>query len=294
MVAEVPSVQDERPRAPLPVDRVGFAGIRIPAGRLRVGELELTLVPEFSVFIDLPPRMRGMHASRSYQSILRVVEEYSGKEMRLEEIASKVSRRLLEAHQYSKKSYVRIKAPAFHISRAPISQSTSYEPFTIMAKAYSRRTGSGVSTRVFIGVEAWGLTACPCAKEVAEKVYGEPATHMQRSLGGIMVEVNRIEINVLDLLEVLKLSMSGPVIPHLKRLDEADIVVNALKTPKFAEDCVRDMVKLTLERWEIPENHLIITWIRSEESLHHQDIAAYIRIKAGEARRMLGEDADLG
>ncbi len=290
---EVPSVQDERPRVPLPVDRVGFTGIRVPAGRLRAGGLELTLVPEFSVFIDLPPQMRGIHASRSYQSILKVVEEYSGREMKLEEIAAKVSNRLLEVHQYSRRSYVKVKTPAFHFSKAPISRSPSYEPFTIIARASSRRLDSRILTRVMVGVEAWGLTACPCAKEVVEKVYGEPATHMQRSLGGLMIEVGGLEVNVLELLEVLKSSMSGPVIPHLKRLDEADLVINAFKTPKFAEDCVRDMVKLTLERWSLPDNYLIVAWIRSEESLHHQDLAAYIKIKAGEARKIL-RDADVG
>jgi len=49
---KLPSIQDEKPATPIPVDRVGFIGLKIPAGRMTVNGLEFFLIPEFQVFID--------------------------------------------------------------------------------------------------------------------------------------------------------------------------------------------------------------------------------------------------
>lgn len=283
-------IHDERPLTSIPVNWVGFRGIVIPAGKLGVDGVDMILTPKIDVFIDLPEDLRGIHASRSYESLREIVDGYAGKVMRLEEIAEKVAVKLLELHPYSSRSMVRIKARAFHRVEAPLSRVKSYEPFTIYGRAFGFRGDEGMHVRRFIGVKGYGVTACPCVEEVAEKLYGvKYATHMQRSIGRLFVEVPRgLEVDALILLKILQSSMSAPTLSNLKREDEAKLVLEAVDSPRFAEDCVREMIKLVLERWpSLPDSAEITASLRSMESLHHQDFTAYIRIRAGEARRRL-------
>ena len=287
---ETPDIHDEKPRASIPVNWVGFKGIIIPAGRLRIDGVDMILTPKIDVFIDLPEDLRGIHASRSYESLREIVDKYAGKIMKLEEIAEKVAVKLLELHPYSSRSMVRIKARAFHGVKAPLSHVKSYEPFTIYGKALGFKRDEKIDVKRFIGVEGYGVTACPCVEEVAEKLYGvKYVTHMQRSVGRLFIEVpSGLEVDALILLKILQSSMSAPTISNLKREDEARLVLKAVSSPRFAEDCVREMIRLVLERWpDLPNSAEIIASIRSMESLHHQDFMAYIRIRAGEARRGL-------
>jgi len=287
---EVPDIHDEKPLAPIPVNWVGFREIIIPAGRLRIDGVDTVLTPKIDVFINLPEDLRGIHASRSYESLREVVDRYAGKIMRLEELAEKIAVKLLKLHPYSSRSMVRIKARAFHRVEAPLSRVKSYESFTIYGRALGFRRDEGIDVKRFIGIEGYGVTACPCVEEVAEKLYGvKYVTHMQRSVGRLFLEVpSGLEVDALILLKILQSSMSAPTISNLKREDEAKLVLEAVSSPRFAEDCVREMIKLVLERWpNLPDSAEIIASIRSMESLHHQDFMAYIRIRAGEARRRL-------
>lgn len=289
---DAPSVQDEKPKTPIPVDRVGFTGLKVPAGRMRVGDLELILVPEFEVFIDLPSNMRGIHASRSYELVAETVKRYAGKIMKLEEIATKVASRLLERHPYSRRAYVKITAPAFYRAEAPATGAPSYEPFKIHARAIASRKAGRIEIKRYVGVEARGLTACPCAREVVKAFHPEmDATHMQRSKARLMVELaGGVELNVIDLLEIVRSSFSSPLFSNLKRIDEAKVIVGAVSSPRFVEDAVREMVRKVTERWpQLPLDAEIYAAVRSEESIHSQDIAAYIRSTIGEIRRLLGE-----
>jgi len=289
-VNEIPDIHDERPSTPIPVSWVGFKGIVIPAGRLRVDGVDMILTPMIDVFIDLPEDLRGIHASRSYESLREIVDRYAGKVMRLEEIAERIAIKLLRLHPYSSRSMVRIKARAFHRVEAPLSRVKSYESFKIYGKALGFRRGEEIDVRRFIGVEGYGVTACPCVEEVAEKLYGvKYVTHMQRSVGRLFLEVPRdFEVDALTLLEILQTSMSAPSISNLKREDEVKLVLDAVSSPRFAEDCVREMIKRVLERWpNLPDSAEIMASIRSMESLHSQDFIAHIRISAGDARRRL-------
>ncbi|OYT67478.1 MAG: hypothetical protein B6U65_03195 [Candidatus Wolframiiraptor sp. EX4484-121] len=289
-VNEIPDIHDERPSTPIPVNWVGFKSIVIPAGRLRIDGVDTILTPIIDVFIDLPGDLRGIHASRSYESLREMVDGYAGKVMRLEEIAGGIATKLLRLHPYSSRSMVKIRARAFHRVEAPLSRVKSYEPFTIYGKAFGFRRDRGIDVRRFIGVEGYGVTACPCVEEVAEKLYGvRYVTHMQRSVGRLFLEVPRgFEVDALTLLEILQRSMSAPAISNLKREDEVKLVIDAASSPRFAEDCVREMIKRVLERWpNLPDSAEMTASIRSMESLHRQDFMAYIRISAGEARRRL-------
>lgn len=289
---KIPSPQDEEPETPIPVDRVGFTGLKVPAGRMRVGGLELILVPEFEVFIDLPPNRRGIHASRSYELVAEVVEEYAGKAMKLEEIAARVASRLLSRHPYSQRAYVKVRATTFYRAEAPVTRAPSYESFKILARAEAVRNNGWVRVRKYVGVEVWGLTACPCAREAVKALKPESeATHMQRSRARVIIELEgEDKVNVLELAEVVRSSFSSPLFSHLKRVDEAEVILGAVSSPRFVEDAVREIVKGVAGRWpRLAPSARIYAQVRSEESIHSQDIAAYIRSTIGEVRRWLGE-----
>jgi len=293
VLEDLPSVQDEEPKVRVPLRWVGFTELIIPAGRIVVDGLELMLMPEFSVFIDLPENMRGIHASRSYESIKEVVEKYIGRIVKLEDITGRSAESLLRLHPYASRSLVKPKARAIRELKAPLSSSRSYKPFMIHSRAFAKRAGDRIVVRRYIGVEAHGLTACPCVKEAAKAVYDERnVTHMQRGVGRLIVEVfEGLEIDVLNLLDILLLSMSAPSIPNLKRADEVEVVMNAVKSAKFAEDCVRGMAMMVVKRWpKLPDKARIEAKVKSMESIHHQNLLAYLRTTAGAVRKALSQE----
>ncbi|MCS7125991.1 MAG: GTP cyclohydrolase MptA [Aigarchaeota archaeon] len=286
-MSSIPDVQDLRPDVPIPINRVGFKNIRIPTGRIILNGLEIILVPKFNIFIDLPRDKRGIHASRIYGVILEIVKEFSGEKVKLEEVGEEIARRLLSVHPYSSKVYIDIESPAYYKSESPVTKSVSYEHFKIHVRIIAHRE---LATVKYVGVEVEGLTACPCAREVVKSSFhGIDTTHMQRSRARVFLQVPRdFEVDLIQLLEIVKSSFSSPLHSYLKRIDEARIVVDALKNSKFVEDTLREIVKKIVDKWsDLPDESKILACVQSKESLHSQDIAAKINVRIGDLKKLL-------
>ncbi|MEN2974885.1 MAG: GTP cyclohydrolase MptA [Candidatus Caldarchaeales archaeon] len=286
-MGEVPNIQDQEPYIPIPIDRVGFKNIRIPTGRIFLNGLEIILMPKFHIFVDLPSDKRGVHTSRIYGVISEMVEEHSGEKIELEEIGERVAKRLLEVHPYSSKVYVYIESPAYYKTASPITKSISYEQFKIYVKVRAYR---GLKIERYIGVEVEGLTACPCAREVVKFSFpGMDTTHMQRSKARVLLQIpDNMKVDIIDLLEIVKSSFSSPLYSYLKRLDEAQVIVDALASCKFVEDTLREIVRKIINKWEgLPDGSRIYVYVESKESLHSQDIAAHVKSRIGDVKRLL-------
>ena len=121
--------------------------------------------------------------------------------------------------------------------------------------------------RRVVGVEAWGINACPCAQGLvrgaaAERLldagFGDGdverilelvplATHNQRGRGTLLVGTEA-RINAEHLVDIVERSMSSPVFELLKRPDELFVVEHAHLQPRFVEDSVRFALSETLQR----------------------------------------------
>jgi len=289
-MSEIPNIQDEEAEIPIPIKMVGFKNIRMLAGRIFLNGLEIIIVPRFDVYIDLPVNRRAIHTSRLYHAIMEVIKDYSGKVVKLEEMARRIAEKLLKDNPHSSKAYVNIYSNAYYRAESPITRSISYEPFNLFVKIRAVNSLDRIEILQSIGVETYGLTACPCAREVVKTLYhGLEATHMQRARARVFIQFsNNLKIDIIELLNVVKSSFSSPLYSYLKRVDEAKVVVDSLESTRFVEDTLREIVKKIIERWSnLPDNSRIYAYVESIESIHPQNIAACIDIDVGRARLLL-------
>ncbi|MCL7388130.1 MAG: GTP cyclohydrolase MptA [Thaumarchaeota archaeon] len=298
-----PDIKDEQPDVKLPIRLVGIDGVRMPAGQVRLGDSRSVMTVRLGAFIDLPPERRGIHASRNYEPIAEVIKAYEGKAFKLEDIVAEIAASLLKKHEYSKRSYVKADATAFYATKMP-SENISYETFTIHARSYATREGKVLSIKKMVGVTVTGMTACPCALEHIKEICKEElamfdkgssgqmidrlpiATHMQRCKGTLLIEVSEDDVDVMDLVRIVNESMSSATYGLLKRDDEANVVVNAVRKARLVEDVARYMAKAASEL-KVKDGCTILAKARSMESVHGHDIVAFIKTTAGEVRRAL-------
>lgn len=287
-------IQDERPRVEIPLECVGFRGIR---KRILVhGGGGTTLVASIDVCVGLPPTQRGAHLSRNYYAILEVVGEAEGDES-IESFLSKIASRLMEKHPYA--------------TRAVVEASTNYfvdpggwvkpgeEPVDVRVRV--ERTRERESWTVQVSV--YGMTACPSAQQTLMEMLGHNLragpTHSQKARLTLTVTVSpgplvRIE----RLARAAFKAFSAPARSVLRRVDEALLVLRAHENPKLAEDVVRDALveaARVLEDLGYGDETVISAEVESYESIHPQNVVARATLTLGELRALLRRpDGDLG
>jgi len=234
------------------------------------------------IFVDLPSTQRGSHLSRNLEVIAEVLETSVGKPVSgLEVLAGNICKMLFDRHEYASYAEVNITADYF-LDRSGPSGRITKEPFKLMANASGNR---GKGMRKMIGAQAIGMTACPCAMEtIRDSIKGNVImiddfpviSHNQRNISTLMIEVpGRNEVEANDLIDVLEQSFSSPTFEILKRSDEATVVINAHKNPKFVEDVVRDILAKVLERYhDLPDEVKVTVRSESEESIHKHNAFA--------------------
>ncbi|MDH5816342.1 MAG: GTP cyclohydrolase MptA [Candidatus Nezhaarchaeota archaeon] len=295
-------VHEGRPLLSIPLQLVGVKGVKMPLVFVRFDERSHYVLPTFDAYIDLPPTMKGIHASRHYEVIAETISQFAMKVGKLEDICEDVAIKLLERHEYASKSYVKAKSEIIFESRVESSGSTSFEPCTLIGKAWASRVGleGRIKSRKAVGVSLVGMTACPCVLEyIREKVksltnYSSSAelplaTHVQRVTGTLIIEVPKsFDVDAMKLVKIVQESMSSPTYGLLKRADEGEIVCKAISNPRFAEDVIRSMVKGILEEFkDYPDSAFFECYVRSEESIHKHDLVAKQRGTIGELRSYL-------
>jgi GTP cyclohydrolase-4 len=308
---KLPDIHEINPDIILPLNKVGFTGIKMPIGYVTLKNKPVMIAPIFDVMIDLPSDKKGVHSSRNYEVITEVLSKYVSKTYMLENVCAAISKKLLEKHKYTKHSEVRARGEVIFEKRTPKTKILSYESFIIYAKAIGQRKKNGdIDVKRAIGITVSGITACPCAGEVVKKIYLEEnkknrlvdgrikkilnetpfATHMQRAYGTINTEIPEgLTFDASRLVQIIQDSMSAPTYELLKRPDEAEIVIQAASNPKFVEDCVRYMVSNFVKNFpELPDNIKVIFKAKSLESVHKHNILAVEFTTLGRARKALG------
>jgi len=275
--------------------RVGVTDVRKPVLVHRHGE-DHHLVARIDVFVNLPSTQRGSHMSRNVEVINEMIDTSVRRKARsLEELAAGICKELLDRHEYASYAEVRMAADYF-LERKPDGGRKSLEGYKLMAKATARR-GDGLMKE--IGVEVQGMTVCPCAMETAlrkleqtvpelRKVEGKAPTisHNQRNRTSLTVEVpERVEVEADDLIDIVESSLSSPTFGVLKRSDEANVVIEAHRNPKFVEDVVREVLAKILKKYPRLDDSVHVT-VRSEseESIHKHNAFAERVTTLGELR----------
>ncbi|HEX3465960.1 MAG TPA: GTP cyclohydrolase MptA [Candidatus Elarobacter sp.] len=300
--------QEEAPDVRLSLNRVGVSGVKRMI-RTRVGGEERVFQGEFMMVADLAPDKAGVHMSRFselLESATLEVLERSDKPVRVEELTERIARRIVRS-QGALRADVRLRAQ-FGLERwTPVSGKRTEETYTLIGIAHAGANG----TRRIVGVEAEGMTACPCAQlmvrehsirelqeagfphhDAVRAVDALPvATHNQRGRGGVYIGAetpHSAEIRAEDLVEIVESSMSSETYDLLKRPDEFFIVNKAHHNPKFVEDVVRGILARVLDVYgDLPDSTYVGATQLNYESIHKHDAFAEAFGLFGEFRREL-------
>src|SRR5215204_2818228 len=289
----ITDVQASRPGTEVSLTRVGVRGIQkvIRVGGHRAGAGDGADRPgnyffaELECFVDLNPRQAGVHMSR--------FEEVVGEALRAEELAAHIATRIREQQQ-GLRAEVTIAARYPETVRTPESELPTQEIYTLLGTAVVSERG----TRTLTGVEAQGMTACPCAQEMVgersrerlaadgftddeiERVLAAVpvATHNQRGIGSLHIglpEDLELDVDARDLLHIVEQSMSSEIYELMKRSDEVSVVEKAHRNPRFVEDCVREMVRRVTEAYpKLHDGGFILARQENLETIHRHSVIA--------------------
>src|SRR5262249_3176015 len=149
------------------------------------------------------PSQAGVHMSRFEEIINEAIDSVVlGETLRAEELAAHIAGAVLE-RQNGMRAEVTIAARYPETVPAPVSGIPTQEIYTLLGTAVAPARG----TRTLTGVEAQGMTACPCAQDLVagrarERLradgFGEEeidrvleavpvATHNQRGIGSLRI-----------------------------------------------------------------------------------------------------------
>ncbi|HEY6238277.1 MAG TPA: GTP cyclohydrolase MptA [Thermoplasmata archaeon] len=280
--------------------QVGVGGIKKPIAVERAGRV-VTLSASFRITVDLPSGRKGSDLSRNAEVLAELVDQTVHRPVAgLETACGNIARELLVRHPYATESSVHATAD-YYLPRGVAKDRESLEDYRLFAEAQgSRQPDGSVVVLRSIGAEAVGMTACPCAMEnVRERLIEEyPAlkdptlrtlpmiTHNQRNRTRLTFELGEgDEVEADRIIETIEAAQSSPTYAILKRGDEARLVLQAHRNPKFVEDVVRDLLASVPGRFpHLPDPVGVLARTVSEESIHKYDVIAEHRTTVGELR----------
>ncbi|MCL4519272.1 MAG: GTP cyclohydrolase I FolE2 [Thaumarchaeota archaeon] len=224
------------PKVKETIDRVGISGLRT-ALRLNNRGGETDFLAEIDLFIDLDTERKGIHMSRLVESINEVVSKGSRKARHsFETLGAGILSELKRRHKYGR-AEITMKTTMFMRRHTPVTGKITDEPYDVAIKVIS----SGSETLKNLRVRAIGNTLCPHSLETT----GGKA-HVQRAELDLQIETSiKEKIPLEELIEICDKSFSTPTYTVLKTVDEAALVEDMFRNPKFVEDVARDCFKQT-------------------------------------------------
>jgi GTP cyclohydrolase I/GTP cyclohydrolase-4 len=297
-------VQARRPATGVSLSRVGVTGVE-KIIRIQANGRRSLFYAELECFVDLGPEQKGAHMSRFEEVVNEAIDEVVlGEAFKAETLAAHIAERVRD-RQGGSRAEVTIAARYPEHKPAPVSGTPTQEIYTMFGAAVASTSG----TRRLIGVQAQGMTACPCAQEMVSESARERlredgftddeiarvlravpvATHNQRGIGTLHIGCPEDCTESLDaevLLEIVEASMSSEIYELMKRPDELHVVEKAHRHPRFVEDCVREMVRMAMERFSaLGDGAFVSARQENLETIHKHNVVAERHGLMGELRR---------
>jgi GTP cyclohydrolase IV len=290
--------QAEAPATRVSLSRVGVVGvekiIRVCASQNGGQDGESLYHADLECFVDLNPEQAGVHMSRFEEVVNEAIDTVVlGEALRAEGLAAHIAEQVRE-RQGGIRAEVKIAARYPETVPTPVSGLPTQELYTLFGTAVSSDRG----TRTLTGVEAQGMTACPCAQglvedgareRLVEEGFGPEdieriveavpiATHNQRGIGTLYVgcpEDSGVEIDARQLLRIVESSMSSEIYELMKRADERAVVEKAHANPRFVEDCVREMIRQVTETFpDLRDGAFVHARQENLETIHRHNVVA--------------------
>jgi GTP cyclohydrolase IV len=296
-------VQAQPPETRMSLSRVGVTGVE-KVIRLFGDGGEQLYHAELECYVDLNPRQTGVHMSRFQEVVNEAIDEVIMSEaFKAETLASHIAERV-RARQGGMRAEVTIQARYPEHKLTPISRKPTQELYTLIGTAVASERG----LRRLVGVEAQGMTACPCAQELitdaarqrlVEEGFTDDeiervltavpvATHNQRGIGALYVgcpEGCEVDIRAETLLRIVEDSMSSEIFGLMKRPDERAVVEKAHARPRLVEDCVREMARGLAQTYPgLDEGAFVLARQQNLETIHHHSVVAERYGLLGEVR----------
>ena len=275
--ASIVDVQARVPRVQLGLSRVGVTDVE-KVIRMRQNGSEQLFSARFECVVELGPDQKGAHMSRFEEVVNEAIGEVVLGEstFKVETLAEHIAQ-LVRTRQGARRAEVNVEARFPEHKPAPVSGIQTQELYTLHGSAICTDAG----TRRLIGVTAQGMTACPCAQELItassrERLEAEGfddesierifeavpvATHNQRGLGTLLIgctEQCDDDIDAATLLAIVEHAMSSEIYELMKRSDEARVVEKAHRRPRFVEDCVREMIRGTVDAFGMIDDRAFV------------------------------------
>jgi GTP cyclohydrolase IV len=301
-----PDVQASLPATQVSLSRVGVTGVE-KVIRVNANGGESLFYAELECFVYLNPHQAGVHMSRFEEIVAEAIDEVVlGEAFKAEVLAAHVAQKVRE-RQGGLRAEVSVTARYPETVSTPESGRSTQEIYVLFGTAVDSERG----TRTLTGVQAQGMTACPCAQEMvaglarerlAEQGFGPEqietvvdvvpiATHNQRGIGTLHVgcpEGGPAWIDAPELLRIVESSMSSEIYELMKRPDELSVVVKAHERPRFVEDCVREMVRQVVEGYPgLPDAAFVMARQENLETIHRHNVVAERHGTLGELRTEL-------
>ena len=273
------------------LSKVGVNGVMKPVRIVRKddgNDLNQVLLCSIDVCVDLPATQKGSHLSRNVEAIRAVIDECASNPVEsIDDFAVRLSKLLLEKHEYAQNAYVSLDTTYFKDSSTPNGRGT-LEGYNLTAEAEAIRN-FGVTKSIV--AEVIGMSACPCAQQTVTEILDcsgeEPViTHNQRNVCTVRLTTDESSVIPINgLIDNIEGCFSSPTFELLKRDDEGAMVINAHRNTKFVEDVVRDTLAMIVSKYtNLPDDTEV--WVRSEseESIHKHNAFAERSAYLGDLR----------
>ena len=293
MSQQLPDVQATSPDVEVGLNRVGVTGVEKLVEVARPEKRPVVLMAEFEVYVDLPSWRKGADMSRNMEVVDEILETAVREPTyRVEDVCGDAAARLLEKHEYTERTEVRMEAEYITREQTPASDRPTQHATDIIASATA--TDDGI--RAEVGTRVTGMTVCPCsqgmsesrARETLQALDVEDGTidafldevpqpgHSQRGHATLTVESGGApEVDIRELIDIARDAMSARIYNLAKRPDEDHMTVESHRDAKFVEDCVRAMAEGVVERFPgLPDDAVVTMKQSNDESIHQHNAHA--------------------
>src|SRR3954452_8524916 len=301
-----PDVQASVPATQVSLSRVGVTGVE-KVIRVKADGAENLYHANFECFVDLEPGQADVQMPRFEENVGEAIDEVVLREaFHAETLAAHIAQRVRES-QRGRRAEVSVAARSPETVNTPATGHSTQEIYGLFGTAVA----SERDTRTLTGVQAQGMTACPCAQEMVAELGRERlaasgfdaeqveraieavpvATHNQRGIGTLYIgcpEGGEAWIDAPELLRLVEGSMSSEIYELMKRPDELAVVAKAHANPRFVEDCVREMIRAVVEGYpDLPAEAFVMARQENLETIHRHNVVAERYGTLGDLRQEL-------